>query len=135
MCRADSTAVFIVGLIHASIGDFIHSFRLLSLRFVGQGLPGPTSTQLVISTASTHGGAISGVIAFIFWCLPGFTVLTLSGMYLYGFVDPSSPPIWLLGIGPAAMSLIFKASFKFVTKLDKFGTGIGMVSSKFDWSD
>jgi hypothetical protein len=44
-------------------------------------------------------------------------------------VDPSSPPIWLLGIGPAAMSLIFKSSFKFVQKLDKFGTGIGLVST------
>lgn len=55
-------------------------------------------------------------------------MLSLSGLYLYSFVDPSSPPIWLLGIGPAAMSLIFKASFKFVQKLDKFGTGIGLVS-------
>ena len=102
----------------------------------GQGLPGPSSTQLVISTASTHGGAISGVIALIFWALPGFTVLTLSGMFLYNFIDKANPPIWLLGIPPAAMSLIFKASFKFVQKLDKFGIGIGMVSKEivFLWS-
>ena len=105
------------------------SYVFSLLKFSGQGLPGPSSTQLVISTASTHGGAISGVIAFMFWCLPGFTVLTLCGMFLYSFIDPASPPIWLLGIGPAAMSLIFKASFKFVQKLDKFGTGIGMVSA------
>ncbi len=56
-------------------------------------------------------------------------MLSLSGLYLYSFVDPSSPPIWLLGIGPAAMALIFKASFKFVKKLDNFGCGIGLVSA------
>lgn len=111
-----------------SVHKFIDEDVFTELFALGQGLPGPSSTQLVISTASTHGGAISGVIAFAFWCLPGFTVLTLSGLYLYSFVDPSSPPIWLLGISPAAMSLIFKASFKFVQKLDKFGTGIGLVA-------
>ena len=52
-------------------------------------------------------------------------------MFLYGFIDPARPPIWLLGIGPAAMSLIFKAAFKFVLKLDKFGTAIGMISCVF----
>lgn len=67
-------------------------------------------------------------MAFVCWCLPGFTVLCLSGLYLYAFVDPSNPPIWLLGIGPAAMAVIFKSSYKFVEKLDKFGCGVGMVS-------
>jgi len=111
-----------------SVNNFIDEDVFTELFALGQGLPGPSSTQLVISTASTHGGAISGVIAFAFWCLPGFTVLSLSGLYLYNFVDASSPPIWLLGIGPAAMSLVFKSSFKFVQKLDKFGTGIGLVA-------
>lgn len=111
-----------------TVNNFIDEDVFTELFALGQGLPGPSSTQLVISTASTHGGAISGVIAFAFWCLPGFTVLSLSGLYLYSFVDASSPPIWLLGIGPAAMSLIFKASFKFVQKLDKFGCGIGLVA-------
>jgi chromate transporter len=62
------------------------------------------------------------------WCLPGFVILTISGMFLYDFVDPSSPPIWLLGIPPAAMSLIFKASFGFALTLDKLGFAIAMVS-------
>lgn len=111
-----------------SVNNFIDEDVFTELFALGQGLPGPSSTQLVISTASTHGGAISGVIALIFWALPGFTVLTLSGMFLYNFIDKANPPIWLLGIPPAAMSLIFKASFKFVQKLDKFGIGIGMVA-------
>lgn len=63
------------------------------------------------------------------WCIPGFVVMTLCGLFLYTFVDPSDPPIWLLGVPPAAMSLIFKASFAFISKLDKLGTGIGMVAA------
>ncbi|KAL3922955.1 MAG: hypothetical protein SGILL_001926 [Bacillariaceae sp.] len=111
------------------VHKFIEEDVFMELFALGQGLPGPSSTQLVISTASTHGGAIAGVIAFLFWCLPGFVVLTLSGMFLYSFVDPSDPPIWLLGVPPAAMALIFKASYKFVLKLDQFGTGIGMFAA------
>ena len=63
------------------------------------------------STASTHGGALGGALAFVMWSLPGYIVMTLSGKYLYTFVDPSDPPLWLLGVPPAAMSLIFKASY------------------------
>lgn len=110
------------------VHKFIDEDVFLELFALGQGLPGPSSTQLVISTASTHGGAISGVIAFVLWCLPGFTVLCLSGLYLYTVVDPSNPPIWLLGIGPAAMALIFKSSYMFVQKLDQFGCGVGMIA-------
>lgn len=106
--------------------SFIEEDVFTELFSLGQGLPGPSSTQLVISTAATHGGAISGVIAFCFWCLPGFTVLSLSGLFLYDWIDPKT--IWLLGIGPAAMALIFKASYKFVAKLDKFGFAIGTIA-------
>jgi len=100
----------------------------MELFALGQGLPGPTSTQLVISTASTHGGALGGALAFIMWSLPGYIVMTLSGKYLYTFVDPSNPPMWLLGVPPAAMSLIFKASYGFVKSLDIFGVSIGIVA-------
>lgn len=59
---------------------------------------------------------------------PGFLVLTMSGMFLYSFVDPSNPPIWLLGIPPAAVSLIFKAFYGFGLNLDKLGLGLAMFS-------
>lgn len=111
-----------------SVHKFIDEDVYTELFALAQGLPGPSSTQLLIACASTHGGAVSGVIANAFWCLPGFVVTTLSGLYLYSYIDPAEPPIWLIGIGPAAMALIFKASYKFVQKLDKFGVGIGMVA-------
>ena len=39
----------------------------MELFALGQGLPGPSSTQLVISTAVTHGGPLGGIIAFFAW--------------------------------------------------------------------
>jgi len=111
-----------------SVNKFIDEEIFTELFALGQGLPGPSSTQLVISTASTHGGAISGAIVFACWILPGFVVLTLSGLFLYGLIDASNPPIWLLGIGPAAMALIGKAAYKFVQKVDTFGFAIGLVA-------
>lgn len=34
-------------------------------------LPGPSSTQVVIATAVAHAGPLGGMIAFVFWNLPG----------------------------------------------------------------
>jgi len=42
---------------------------------IGQGLPGPTSTQLVVSTALARAGPIGGITAFMLWNLPGLIVL------------------------------------------------------------
>ena len=108
--------------------NWIDDEAFTELFALGQGLPGPSSTQLVISTAVTHGGPLGGMIAFFFWNLPGFVVLTLSGLFLYTYIDPSQPPIWLLGVPPAAVSLIFKAFYGFGKKLDKLGYSLAMLS-------
>lgn len=108
--------------------NWIDDEAFMELFALGQGLPGPTSTQLVISTAVTHGGPLGGFIAFFFWCLPACTVLTLSGMFLYSYIDPANPPIWLLGVPAAAVSLIFKAFAGMGKKLDTLGVGLAMLS-------
>lgn len=108
--------------------DWIKEEEFTELFALSQGLPGPTSTQLLISTAVTHGGPLGGFVAFLLWMLPAFTVVTASGLFLYDFVDPSHPPIWLLGIAPAAIALVFKAFAGFVSKLDRLGVGLAMFS-------
>jgi hypothetical protein len=51
-------------------------------------------------------------------------VLTLSGLLLSLVVDPSNPPIWFLGIPPAAVNFIFKPFYGFGMTLDKvIGSG------------
>lgn len=86
---------------------------------IGQGLPGPTSTQLVISTALSRAGPLGGLMAFFLWNLPGLVVLTTCGMLIKNFVDPNNPPFYLIGLPPAAISLVFKAFYGFSLKLDK----------------
>ena len=108
--------------------NWIEEDAFMELFALGQGLPGPSSTQLVISTAVTHAGPLGGMLAFFMWSLPGFLVLTLGGLFLYSVVDPDNPPIWLIGVPPAAVSLIFKAFYGFGLTLDRVGVALGMVA-------
>lgn len=119
-------AIFQDHLVRAN--EWIAEEQYLELFALCQGLPGPTSTQLLIATAATHGGMLGGSIAFLMWSLPGFIVLTAAGLFLYNIIDASNPPIWLLGVPPAAVALIFKAFYGFGLKLDKLGLAIAMVA-------
>ena len=96
---------------------------------IGQGLPGPTSTQLVISTALAHAGPLGGLLAFFLWNLPGLIILTTSGVLISEFIDPDDPPFWLVGLPPAAIALVFKAMYGFGAKLDKLGVILALIST------
>jgi len=96
---------------------------------IGQGLPGPTSTQLVISTALSRAGPIGGLTAFFLWNIPGLVVLTTCGTLLTAYLDPNNPPFWLVGLPPAAVSLVFKAFYDFVKKLDTLGMCLALCST------
>eukprot|EP00486_Rosalina_sp_Unknown_P004266 CAMPEP_0201570524 /NCGR_PEP_ID=MMETSP0190_2-20130828/12826_1 /ASSEMBLY_ACC=CAM_ASM_000263 /TAXON_ID=37353 /ORGANISM="Rosalina sp." /LENGTH=188 /DNA_ID=CAMNT_0047994147 /DNA_START=20 /DNA_END=583 /DNA_ORIENTATION=+ len=65
--------------------------RFLELLAVGQGLPGPTSTQMVISCGAYRGGILGGLLSFLFWNLPSFIILTLSGLGVSEFVGSETP--------------------------------------------
>lgn len=96
---------------------------------IGQGLPGPTSTQLVISTALSRAGPLGGLLAFFLWNLPGLIVLTTCGVLIANFIDPNDPPFYLVGLPPAAVSLVFKAMYGFGAKLDKLGMILATISA------
>ncbi|KAG7352027.1 chromate transporter [Nitzschia inconspicua] len=109
--------------------DWLDEEQFTELFAIGQGLPGPTSTQLVISTALARAGPLGGLMAFILWNFPGMIVLTVCGVLLDTFVaDPENPPFWLIGLGPAAISLVFKAFYGFAVKLDALGVCLALFS-------
>jgi len=93
-----------------------------------KGLPGPTSTQLVISTALSRAGPLGGLLAFFLWNLPGMVFLTLCGIMIDAHVDPNNPPWYLIGLPPAAISLVFKAFYAFAVKLDSLGVILALCS-------
>ena len=51
--------------------NWIDEEAFMELFALCMALPGPSSTQVVISTAVTHAGPLGGMIAYIFWNLPG----------------------------------------------------------------
>lgn len=108
--------------------DWLDEEQFTELFAIGQGLPGPTSTQLVISTATSRAGPLGGLMAFFLWNLPGLVVLTCAGVVIDEFVDPDSPPWYLAGLPPAAISLVFKAFYGFASKLDKLQIWLALFS-------
>eukprot|EP00980_Cylindrotheca_fusiformis_P000820 scaffold212_cov72-Cylindrotheca_fusiformis.AAC.1 len=109
--------------------DWLDEEQFTELFAIGQGLPGPTSTQLVISTALSRAGPLGGLMAFFLWNLPGLIVLTTCGVLLAEFIeDPNNPPFWLVGLPPAAISLVFKAAYAFAQKLDSLGVCLSLFS-------
>jgi len=108
--------------------DWMDEDAFMELFAIGQGLPGPTSTQLVVSTAMARAGPVGGLLAFFLWNLPGLIVLTTCGVLISSFVDPNDPPWYLIGLPPAAISLVFKAFYGFGIKLDKLGIAMATIS-------
>ncbi|GAX19679.1 chromate transporter [Fistulifera solaris] len=109
--------------------DWLDEEQFTELFAIGQGLPGPTSTQLVISTALSRAGPLGGLMALLLWNLPGLVVLTLCGVLIDAYIDPNNPPWYLIGLPPAAISLVFKAFYGFASKLDTLGIILALFSS------
>jgi len=101
----------------------------IELFAIGQGLPGPTSTQLVVSTALSRAGPVGGLLAFFLWNLPGLVVLTTCGVLIADFVDENNSPFYLVGLPPAAICLVFKAAYGFGLKLDTLGVCVALISA------
>jgi chromate transport protein ChrA len=108
--------------------DWLDEDQFIELFAIGQGLPGPTSTQLVVAAALARAGPLGGLLAFFLWNIPGLVVLTTCGVLISSFVDPNNSPWYLIGLPPAAISLVFKAFYEFAAKLDKLGVVLALIS-------
>ena len=63
------------------------------------------------------------------WNLPGLIVLITCGVLIETFIDENSTPWFLIGLPPAAISLVFKAFYGFTNKLDKLGYILCLISA------
>jgi len=110
--------------------------RFVELMAVGQGLPGPTSTQMVIAIGATRAGIPGGLLAFAMWNAPGFIVLVTVGILAIQGLDGELPD-YLIGLPAAATSLIFIAAYSLGTKIcqdpeqsvQNLKTGIALAST------
>ena len=76
----------------------------------------------------SRAGPLGGLLAFFLWNLPGMVVLTVCGIVIGEYIDPSNPPWYLVGLAPAAISLVFKAFYSFAVKLDSLGVILALAS-------
>ncbi|ETW02945.1 hypothetical protein H310_05390 [Aphanomyces invadans] len=89
--------------------------RYLEVLALGSALPGPTSTQVVSSVGLFRAGLLGGILAFLVWALPAFSVMTVAGLGAQHYLGAGLPS-WMAGLAPAATSLVIIAAVKLWNK-------------------
>lgn len=81
---------------------------------LGNALPGPGSTQLAFSIATVRNGTLAGLIAFLFWSVPGAAGMAALGAGVRKFPDRLPPIVLALltGLNASAVGLIALAAFQ-----------------------
>lgn len=79
---------------------------------LGQGLPGPTSTQMVIAVGAARAGPWGGLLALFLFLLPAATIMALAGLGATLFFADGDRPAWLAGLRPATVALVAVAAWR-----------------------
>ncbi|GAC94492.1 chromate transporter [Pseudozyma hubeiensis SY62] len=81
---------------------------------LGNALPGPGSTQLAFSIAVARNGTLAGLVAFLFWSLPGAAGMATLGAGVRKFPERLPPIVLglLTGLNASAVGLIALAAFQ-----------------------
>ena len=75
--------------------QWLNEQRLVELLGMGQGLPGLTSTQIVVAGGTVLAGPQGGMLAFLFFVYPAAAVMTFAGLGAVQFLDCAERPRWL----------------------------------------
>lgn len=89
--------------------------RFVELLGLGQGLPGPTSTQMVVAVGTARAGPLGGLLAFLLFLYPAATIMALAGLGVATFLDEGERPLWLDGVQPATVALVAVAAWRLGT--------------------
>ena len=89
--------------------------RFVELLGLGQGLPGPTSTQMVVAVGTARAGPLGGLLAFLLFLYPAATIMALAGLGVAIFLDEEGRPQWLDGVQPATVALVAVAAWRLGT--------------------
>lgn len=93
---------------------WLDSTTFADLFSLGNALPGPGSTQLAFSIAVARNGTVAGLIAFLFWSLPGAAGMAALGAGVRKFPERLPPIVLALltGLNAAAVGLIALAAYQ-----------------------
>ena len=85
--------------------------RFAELLGLGQGLPGPTSTQMVVAVGTARAGPLGGLVALFCFLYPAVAIMMLAGLGVAQF-PTDSRPAWLEGVQPGAVALVAVAAWR-----------------------
>ena len=101
--------------------------RFVELLGLGQGLPGPTSTQMVVAVGTARAGPLGGLLAFLLFLYPAATIMALAGLGVATFLDEGSRPDWLDGVQAATVALVAVAAWRLGTAVIKTRLTVGLM--------
>ena len=101
--------------------------RFVELLGLGQGLPGPTSTQMVVAVGTARAGPLGGLLAFLLFLYPAATVMALAGLGVATFLSDEGPPQWLDGVQPATVALVAVAAWRLGVAVIKTRLTMGLM--------
>lgn len=110
--------------------DYLKEEELIELIALCSILPGPSSTQTIVSIGHKMGGPLLAFFTMLVWALPVLTLMTMLS-FLYQFLDSINLSQEVLRyIGPMAVGFIVVAAYRIGKKVvvDKL-TGLLMVFS------
>ena len=86
--------------------------RFVELLGLSQGLPGPTSTQMVVAVGAARAGPLGGLLALFLFLFPAATIMGLAGLGAAFFLTDGARPAWLEGVRPATVALVAVAAWR-----------------------
>ncbi|KAB3526219.1 chromate efflux transporter [Alkaliphilus serpentinus] len=97
--------------------DYLNEEELVELIALCSILPGPTSTQTIVSIGYKMGGPLLALLTMLVWALPVLTVMTLLS-FLYQFLSTMNlSQEGLRYIGPMAVGFIVVAAYRIGRKV------------------
>lgn len=109
-----------IGLLHDHFVKklkWLDNDKFVELLAVCQGLPGPSSTQMVTAIAAVHAGVFAGILAFFIWNSPSFIILVIVAIASRDSFDSDKLPDFLSGLPAAAICLVFFATYNLGSKI------------------
>jgi chromate transporter len=104
--------------------DYLKEEELVELIALCSILPGPTSTQTIVSIGYKMGGPLLAFLTMLVWALPVLIVMTLLS-FMYVFLEGRNiSQSGLRYIGPMAVGFIIVAAFNIGRKVAKDGLTI-----------
>ena len=101
--------------------------RFVELLGLGQGLPGPTSTQMVVAVGTARAGPLGGLLAFLLFLYPAATIMALAGLGVATFLSDGGRPDWRDGAQSATVALVAVAAWRLGTAVIKTRLTMGLM--------